>query len=245
MDKRIILLIAIAWLGSLSFFVFHKFYAKAPGIQFEIRPNTDNTILHTGDSIAFQDNTVGANRWKWDFGDGEYSSDKSGTHTYMNAGTFTLNLTAYGSYGSLKSTKTVKVIQGNPVLSPTAMAILGPSEGNVKDQLSFSASTNAASYEWSVQGDATQKVVKAQTATYSFAKPGAITLVLKTKGPDATVSKSILVNGIVPAAAPAPVAAPVRHTSAPAPKPKPAEHKASKPKSNGLPDLGDGVEYHK
>lgn len=241
MDKRIILLIAIFWLGSLSFFVYHKYYAKAPSIQFEIRPNTDNTILHTGDSILFQDNTAGANRWKWDFGDGEYSSDQSGKHIYMNPGSYSLVITAYGSFGSQKSTKTVKVTQG-AVAPPAAMAILGPGEGNTKEQFSFSASATAESYEWSVPEDATQKANNTQTAAYTFSKPGAFTIVLKTKSPDAVVNKTFIVNGVVPP----PVVsqpAPITH---PAQRPKPVQQtRPAKPKSSGLPEIGDGVEYHK
>ncbi|MEO6832243.1 MAG: PKD domain-containing protein [Chitinophagaceae bacterium] len=247
MDKRIILLIAIFWLGSLSFFVYHKYYSKAPSIQFEIRPNTDNTILHAGDSILFQDNTAGANRWKWDFGDGEYSSDQSGKHIYMNPGTFTLAITAYGGFGSQRTTKTVKVMQGAMAIpSSSAMSILGPSEANTKQQVSFSASATAASYEWSIEGDPAQRnnIKKGQSADYSFAKPGSFTIVLKTKNPDASVNKVFVVNGVVPEAAATPVVRrpePVHIQQAP--KPKPVQQ--HKPKSDGLPDLGDGVEYHK
>jgi beta propeller repeat protein len=43
--------------------------------------------------------------WKWNFGDGKYSTEKSPTHTYSSAGTYTVKLTATNAAGSSTKTK--------------------------------------------------------------------------------------------------------------------------------------------
>jgi len=52
--------------------------------------------------------------WVWDFGDGSKSSEKSGTHSYDAAGTYTVKLTVYSSSGmSSVCTKNVVVTEGS------------------------------------------------------------------------------------------------------------------------------------
>src|SRR4051812_5066788 len=105
MDKRIIFLIIIFWVCSLGFFLYRKLYYKPEGISYNIRPREG--MIRTGDSILFQDQTKGANRWKWDFGDGEFSGEQSGQHLYLVPGQFKVRLTVYGSFGSMQDEKTV------------------------------------------------------------------------------------------------------------------------------------------
>ncbi len=52
--------------------------------------------------------------WVWDFGDGSKSSEKSGTHSYDEPGTYTVKLTVYSSSGmSSVCTKNVVVTEGS------------------------------------------------------------------------------------------------------------------------------------
>jgi len=247
MDKRIIFLIIIFWVGSLSFFLYRKFYFKPEGISYEIRPR--DAVLRTGDSISYKDQTRGANRWKWDFGDGEFSSDQNGQHLYLVPGKFTVSLTVYGSFGVQRDNKTViNVLAGStPTVSASAPSIMGPTDLQTGQSASFNASVNAASYDWKVEGDATAHPQKGATVNYSFSKPGVKTLVLTMHNPDNVVRKSVTVIAAAPAAVqakPVVVAPPVQHQAAvPHPHPKPVTNTPAK--STGLPDIGEGVEYHK
>ncbi|MGA1839222.1 MAG: PKD domain-containing protein, partial [bacterium] len=52
--------------------------------------------------------------WSWNFGDGSYSSFKNPTHTYNNAGTYTVSLFAVGSGWSDNETKTGYITVSEP-----------------------------------------------------------------------------------------------------------------------------------
>jgi PKD repeat protein len=248
MDKRLLILIGIALLSSAGFFAYRKIYYKPEGIKYTIKPRD---VLKTGDSISFSDQTPGASRWKWDFGDGEYSADQSGYHTYLSAGKYDVSLTAYGPFGVQKKTETVTVIP-NDILSQTvAPGISGGTTAKVGIPATWTSSVNAAGYEWKVEGDAALagNKQKGNSATYTFKSGGQRTLVLTTHEPDAVLKRDIFVAAPEPIAKPvatnAPIQMPPQHSTSPA-KPKPAvQHPHQQAKGNGLEDLGDGVEIKK
>jgi len=61
-------------------------------------PQVDYTVLSAPlrniDPIQFQNNTIGNNSYIWSFGDGNNSTLFSPAHTYLNAGSYSVNLTA-------------------------------------------------------------------------------------------------------------------------------------------------------
>ena len=56
--------------------------------------------------VTFTETSKGSpTSWKWNFGDGKSSTEKSPTHTYSAAGTYTVKLTATNAAGSSTKTK--------------------------------------------------------------------------------------------------------------------------------------------
>lgn len=67
---------------------------------------TANFLQHN-----FTDNTAGTNTaWLWDFGDGNTSSQQNPTHSYANAGLYTVCLTVTNACGTDSSCQTVNAI---------------------------------------------------------------------------------------------------------------------------------------
>jgi PKD repeat protein len=246
MDKRILILIAIFIFGSASLLAYRKIYYKPEGISYEIKPLG---AIRAGDSIVFNDKTKGASRWKWDFGDGEFSADQSGSHVYLSPGKFEVTLTAYGPFGVQKKSDMVTVTGNDIMASPAPTSIAGPAEVRAGSAASWESGTKADSYEWKVEGDAAlaANTQKGNTATYTFKSAGQRTLVLTTKNPDAVTRRSVTVMGAEPVAKPVTTASaiPMPPQHAQTAKPKPVHHDAPKQKGNALDDLGDGVEIKK
>lgn len=65
-----------------------------------------------GLTVSFQNNSVDATAYQWDFGDNNSSTDKDPTHTYTSDGTYTVTLTALN--GSDSKTATQSVTVANP-----------------------------------------------------------------------------------------------------------------------------------
>lgn len=61
-------------------------------------------------SVTFSNLSTDADDFKWEFGDGGTSTEKAPVHTYQDAGTFTIALTATGRGGENKMTKSINIV---------------------------------------------------------------------------------------------------------------------------------------
>jgi PKD repeat protein len=221
MDKRILMVIACAWFIALSVFVYQKVYSadrvRQPVYETSIRNNTTTV----GEVNRFRDKTEGATRWKWNFGDDQYSFEQEPEHIYTEPGNYTVVLTAYGSFGHIKDdTKTITVEPARTALATGQAEISGPESVTVGSTARFAVTTAAESYEWTVTGEPqyANQPLKTKEITLNFATPGAKTVSLKMHEPDQTITKTVQVS-----------AAEVRQTTAPAlPKAKPSKPAPSK-----------------
>jgi PKD repeat protein len=80
-------------------------YATAPIANF----TADVTAGEAPLTVAFTDNSTGADSWSWAFGDGANATDRNTTHTYTAPGTYTVNLTVANAAGSSSATRTIAV----------------------------------------------------------------------------------------------------------------------------------------
>jgi hypothetical protein len=243
MDKRLIILMAVALLGSSGFFAYRKLVYKPEGIRYTIKPRT---ALRAGDSISFEDQTPDASRWKWDFGDGEFSVKQSGHHIYLTPGQYKLSLTAYGPFGMLKQHDTV-LVSGDILAKTTTPGILGPSSVIAGAPASWQSAASAEHYEWSVEGDPAlaRNAQNGAAASFTFKTPGRKTLVLKTQNPNATVRQEVLVAAAAEPVRPKPaVIIPMPPHQAAHARPAHPQHQQQQ-RGNKLEDLGGPVEIKK
>lgn len=90
-------------------------------------PNADFSVTETcgniGDTFYFIDFSTGSGlyAWNWSFGDGGYSELRNPTHQYAANGTYSVNLTVWGAYGSdsLLRTNLITIPCGAPTPTPT------------------------------------------------------------------------------------------------------------------------------
>lgn len=99
------------------------------------------------DSIAFDASGSNAAGFMWDFGDGNSDTNRIGSHTYANSGTYTITLSVYNLCGD-----TVSVSQSVQICAPPkadwTYTVLSPVGTGLRIQFDASASTNATSYAW-------------------------------------------------------------------------------------------------
>lgn len=81
-------------------------HIRPPIAEFAINRDCNNKFR-----IDFQDLSVGATGWSWDFGDGASSDQPSPIHTYSTAGTYTVTLTVTNGVCDHVVQKSVQIIQ--------------------------------------------------------------------------------------------------------------------------------------
>ena len=87
----------------------HTVWVKAPR-QPMAYFMTDKTLGYAPLTVHFTDRSFNnPTSWAWDFGDGEVSSLKNPTHTYMTPGTYTARLTVQNSAGSSSTSRRIYV----------------------------------------------------------------------------------------------------------------------------------------
>ena len=70
---------------------------KAPIAAFSASPRSGKTSL----KVQFTDKSANSpTSWKWNFGDGTYSTQKNPSHTYRKVGKYTVSLTVKNAKGS-------------------------------------------------------------------------------------------------------------------------------------------------
>ncbi len=147
-----------------------------------------------GELIQFQDLTSGnPSAWNWNFGDGSTSNLQNPTHTYNNAGTYTVTLQVSNGDYTRTVSKTITV------LAPITVGFsYSPANPVVGQDVQFSnASTGSiTSYSWNF-GDGSSSTLKDPVHKYSSAGNFTVTLTAtnakgsKSKSQTITVSQSI------------------------------------------------------
>ena len=76
--------------------------SASPKVAFSVTPTSGPAPL----KVQFDDKSTGSlTSWKWNFGDGTYSTEKNPVHTYRKAGKYTVYLTAKNAKGSNTKTR--------------------------------------------------------------------------------------------------------------------------------------------
>lgn len=134
--------------------------------------------------------------YSWDFGDGNTSSEQNPSHTYINAGEYTVILTVTDSTTNQASDSLIiTAIESASPLSISASA--SPTSGQVPLSVSFTASvsggTSPYSYSWNF-GDGSTSSQQNPSHTYNNAGQYTVTLTV-TDSNNSQASDSLTITG--------------------------------------------------
>lgn len=122
----------------------------------------NTTKACTREKIEFTDQSLNATFWCWDFGDGTTGSGKMITHSYAQAGTYTVKLTAKNGGCSNTFEMIDAIVIGNPVVDFTvAKNCINPYQVTLRN-----TSTQFHSLEWNF-GDGQTSAVDVSSHVYS------------------------------------------------------------------------------
>ena len=157
--------------------------------NFTISPENEITRLT---NVQFNDTSiappeVNLNR-KWNFGDGNISTDASPVHKYSRLGQYTVNLSLTDKWGNRWTHLKHQTVQN---ILPKASFTMNPRAANVNKNINFTATGedddgNITSWEWSF-GDGETSVGK--TVTHSYKVSSNYTIELKVTDNDGGVFK--------------------------------------------------------
>lgn len=134
------------------------------------------TDLCEGLTINFQNNSANANSFHWNFGDPSTLADTSNllmpTYTFPNYGTYTVSLVAQNTaYGICKDTSK-KVINVNPLLSPTLPSTYSDCFKNNNINFNVGGSYHpSATFNWHFTNNSTSPNLNINPATAQFTTP--------------------------------------------------------------------------
>ncbi|MEO3405627.1 PKD domain-containing protein [Mucilaginibacter sp. CAU 1740] len=125
--------------------------------------------IFLNDALVYSDNTSGAEKWLWEFGNGDTSTHQNGSYHFKKSGAYIVRLTVDGK---LQQQFPVDVKENvAQVFQDTLLTINGPTQGIVNEEVRLEAQGNARIYEWSF-GETGRVDVKGPTALYTYHNPG-------------------------------------------------------------------------
>jgi PKD repeat protein len=145
--------------------------AAAPPIaDFTASPLTACT---TPTTVFFTDQSISADSWAWDFGDGGTSTAQNPIYSYVSPGNYQVTLTATNASGSDVATDTISISVPSASFSATRTFGCGPLETGFTDTSTSDASITSWSWDF---GDGTSSTE--QNPIHTYDDPGVYNVVL-------------------------------------------------------------------
>ncbi len=157
----------------------------------EINAKILKNDIYVDEPLSFSDNTRDAKAWVWEFGNGEQSNQQTGNYTYPKAGAYIIRLTVDGELKE-QFPLTVKesIVQ---TARDTSLAINGPTQGMVNEEVRLGAQGNARIFEWSF-GETGRVDSKGATAFYTYRNPGTYFVKLQADNSNVAVFHKIVIS---------------------------------------------------
>ncbi len=132
-------------------------------------------------AIAFNNLSVSATNYIWDFGDGTFSTQANPTHTYTGTGVYTVKLIARNSFNctNIHIKPAYITIVANP---PAAFTVNQQSSCNINQVFNFTCTTpGSIGWQWSF-GDGNTSALQNPTHVYGASGAYDVTLIVTNPG---------------------------------------------------------------
>ncbi|MCC6461913.1 MAG: PKD domain-containing protein [Saprospiraceae bacterium] len=159
---------------------------EIPVAAFSGTPLSGNAPL----AVQFTDqSTKFPTSWNWDFGDGGSATQKNPAHTYLNPGTYTVQLTASNAAGAHTATRTAYVTVLQPPPPPAAGFSASVACGQAPLAVQFTdQSTNVpTAWNWSFGNGASSSQ---PNPSYTYTQPGIYTVSLTVSNAGGSTTKT-------------------------------------------------------
>ena len=142
-------------------------------------PIADFVFDNVGLNYSFENQSLYADSYMWDFGDGNFSTEESPQHNFAVEGTYDVVLEITGLCGTATTEITLTIFN-----LPSAIILAGPTEYCVGDPVRFNTniSSNAEEFEWTITGPETLSSDEEDPIFY-FTTPGVYSVQLEVSNP--------------------------------------------------------------
>lgn len=149
-------------------------YVNISDVTANFTQNT--TTICAGQSVSFTDQSIGANQWNWDFGDGGTSTQQNPTYPYAAPGTYTVTLIATNGTLCPDTLIQTNLITVNP--APTANFVADTTTScEVPFTVNFTDLSTGTPVSWAWDfGDGNTSA--AQNPTHIYTTPGSYNVTL-------------------------------------------------------------------
>ncbi|MDR2474396.1 MAG: PKD domain-containing protein [Bacteroidales bacterium] len=149
-------------------------YLSARPVQASVTP----ADVELGVPIQYADSTKSADRWLWEFGNGDTSEAQSGEYTYPTTGKYQIRLTVDGKLEK----KFIVNIRPVPQESPQEqlIEIVAPSAGLESEWITFRGEGSSKEWRWEF-GETGMVDARERTAIYRYSEPGEYEVLLSTE----------------------------------------------------------------
>jgi PKD repeat protein len=164
------IIIAIAAFVALVALLIWKPWQKNQTTDLKVAFTASTTQCEAPCEVNFKNTSENASSYEWNFGDGDASKETNPSHTFNQAGTFTVKLVASKEGKQKEETLEIKVIGGSPDLKPKAAFSSNKTSCDAPCTVAFSnTSQNADTYRWDFgNGDSSNDM----NPTYTFKSSG-------------------------------------------------------------------------
>jgi PKD repeat protein len=142
---------------------------QVPVASFTASPTSGSSPLN----VQFTDKSTGApTEWKWNFGDGSdiidgtTSAYQNPTHTYSQAGTYTVKETAINELGRNTTEKTSYITVKSPLQVPVASFTASPTSGSSPLNVQFTDKSTGTPTEWKWNFGDGSDIIDGTTSAY-------------------------------------------------------------------------------